>query len=88
MQTVGLGMYPVIIHIAQEKEFRLCFVTLRCGIGRSSQENHTCLQGNKLANQNSESKASQPAISSELPTTRMDDEQLLRNNLGWGVGPR
>lgn len=69
MQAMGLGMCPVIIH-TQEREFRLCFVTLRCGIGRSSQENHTCLQGNKLSNQNSESKASQPAFSSERLTTR------------------
>lgn len=94
MQALGLGMCPVIIHIRQEREFRLCFVTLRCGIGRSSQENHTCLQGNKLSNQNSESKASQPAFSSKRPTTRVDNVQLLRNTvpevwpLSGGVGPR
>lgn len=81
MQALGLGMCPVIIHITQEREFRLCFVTLRCGTGRSSQENHTCLQGNKLSNQNSESKASQPAFSSKRPTTRVDNVQLLRNTV-------
>lgn len=80
MQAVGLGMCPVIIHVTQEREFRLCFVTLGCGVGRSSQENHTCLQGNKLSNQNSESKeANLPSVVS--PHYQVDNVQLLRNTV-------
>lgn len=57
-------------------------MTLRCGIGKSSKENHTFISRgtSSLLKILNHSKTSQPAYSSEL-CHKMGDMQLIRNTV-------
>lgn len=69
MQALGLGMCPVIIHITQEREFRLCFVTLRCGLEGAHRKTTLVSRGTssliKILNQRQANLPS--AVSAPLP---------------------